>query len=138
MPLFNYGKALNKSWISGTWKVALFKGTWTPDIDQQFVSGLVPATYESTGTNYARKTLATQAIVVDTVNDRVDHNADNLTWSNLTSSDFRYAVVYLFVTVDADSINHSYYDFGAQAVTALDFVLKWNGGTTNGTVFRGT
>ena len=136
--MFNYGKGLNKSWIAGTWKVLLLKGTWTPDIDVNFVSGLVPATFESTGVGYVRKTLTTQTAVVDLVNDRFDHNADNLTWSTLTCTDFRYAVVYLFGTVDGDSILHSYYDFGAQSVTALDFIIKWNGAATNGSVFRGT
>lgn len=139
MPMFNYGKALNRSWIAGTWRVLLLKGTWTPDIDAQFVSSLVPATFELPATgNYVRKTLATQTITVDLVNDRVDHDAAILSWAALTSVDFRYAAVYLFGTVDGDSVLHSYYDFAQQAVTALDFILKWNGGAVTGTVFRGT
>ena len=121
----------------GTWRCALFKNTWTPDITQQFVSNLVPATYESTGTNYVRKTLTGQTITVDLALNRADHYADSLTWTALTSTDFRYAVIYIFGTVDTDSVLHSYYDFGPQAVTALDFVLKWNGAVTNGVVFRG-
>lgn len=136
--MFNYGKALDRSWIAGTWRVLLLKGTWTPDIDVQYVSDLVPATFESTGVGYVRKTLAGQTITVDTGADRADHYADNLTWTTLTCADFRYAAVYLFGTVDADSVLHSYYDFGAQAVTALDFILKWNAAATNGVVFRGT
>jgi hypothetical protein len=136
--MFDYGKALNRSWLTGTWRTLLLKGTWTPDVTAQFVSTLVPATFEATGTGYARKTLASQTINVDTVNHRADHDAAILTWTALTCTDFRYAVVYLFGTTDADSVLHSYYDFGAQAVTALDFILKWNGGTATGTVFRGT
>ncbi len=137
MPMFNYGKALNRSWISGTWQVLLLKGTWTPDIDLQFVSSLVPATYEVTGTGYVRKTLAGQIITVDLVNNWVDHDANSLTWTALTTTDMRYAVVYLFGTVDADSVLHSYYDFGAQAVTVTDFTIQWNSTVTAGTVFRG-
>jgi hypothetical protein len=136
--MFNYGKALDRSWIVGTWRVLLLKGTWAPDIDVQFVSDLVPATFESTGAGYVRKTLAGQTITVDLAADRADHYADNLTWTALTCADFRYAVVYLFGTVDGDSVLHSYYDFGAQAVVALDFVLKWNAAVANGVVFRGT
>lgn len=138
MPMFNYGKALNRSWIAGTWRTLLLKGTWTPDIDAQFVSSLVPATFESTGSGYVRKTLAGQAISVDLTNNWVDHDATILTWSALTCADFRYAAVYLFGTVDGDSVLHSYYDFAQQAVTAMDFLLKWNGAAATGTVFRGT
>lgn len=138
MPLFNAGKSLNRSWLAGTWRAALFRNTWTPDIDQTFLSGLVPGTYETTGTNYARKTLAGQTITVDMALDRSDHFADNLQWTTLTSSDLRYVVVYTFVTTDADSVLHSYFDLGAQSVTALDFLCKWNGAASNGVVFRGS
>lgn len=136
MPMMNYGKGLNKSWIAGTWRVLLLKGTWAPDIDLNFVSDV--SADESAGAGYVRKTLSGQTAVVDLLNDRFDHNADNLTWTALTCSDFRYAMVYYFGTVDADSILHSYYDFAQQNVTALDFIIKWNGAASNGSVFRGT
>jgi len=138
MAMFDYGKALNRSWLAGTWQVLLLKGTWTPDVTVQYVAGLVPGTYEATGTGYARKTLTTQTITVDTALHRADHYADNLTWTALTCTDFRYAVVYLLNTTDANSVVHSYYDFAQQAVTALDFTIKWNGAVSNGVVFRGT
>lgn len=136
MPMFNYGKPLDKSWIAGTWQVMLLDAAWTPDIDLEFVADVVAN--EATGTNYARMTLAGQSITVDLANDWANHDADIVTWALLTCASFQYAVVFYFVTDDSDSVLHSYYDFGPQAVTALDFILKWNGASVNGTVFRGT
>jgi hypothetical protein len=54
------------------------------------------------------------------------------------TSTFRYAVVYRFVTNDADSILVAYFDLGAQSITASDFTIKWNGGASSGTVYKGT
>lgn len=136
MPMFDYGKALDRSWLSGTWRCLLLKDTWVPDVTANFVSNV--SADEAAGAGYVRKTLAVQTITVDIVLHRADHYADNLTWTALTCPDFRYAVIYLFGTVDADSVLHSYYDFAAQAVTALDFTIKWNGAASNGVVFRGT
>lgn len=135
MPMFNYGKALNRDWTAGTWRCMFLKGTWTPDIDIQFVSSI--AGVESTGTGVVRKTLAGQTITVDTALDRADHYADNVTWTGVTCTDFRYLAVYKFTTSDADSVVLCYFDLGAQSVTATDVTVKWNAAVSNGVVFRG-
>lgn len=140
LPFFDYGKQLNRSWTSGTWRVMLLKGTWTPDVTQQFVSGVVAS--EASGTNYARQDLAGQAIAVDTSGHVANHSANNTSFgtagSPLTCSDFRYAVIYQFTTNDAASVLLCYFDLGAQAVTSMVVTLAWNGGASSGTVFQGT
>ena len=135
MPMFDYGKALNRSWVAGTWQVLLLKGTWVPNITLEYVSQVAPS--EAAGTNYSRKNLAGQSITVDTVNHRADHYADSVTWTTLTCSDFRYAAVYLFGTSDADSVLHSYYDLSQRNVTNTTVIVDWNGSPANGIVFRG-
>jgi len=140
LPFFDYGKQLNRSWTSGTWRVLLLKGTWTPDVTLQFVSQLSAS--ESSGTNYARQTLTGQAIAVDTGAHVANHSANNAVFgsvgSPLTSSDVRYAVVYQFGTNDADSVLLCYFDLGQQAFTSVVFTVAWNGGASSGTVFQGT
>ncbi len=132
MPLFNVGKALDRSWLSGTWRLMLLKGTWTPDIDARFVSDVVA--FEAVGDNYARKDVTGRFV---DVSDHADHLADNLAWPALTCADFRYAVLYQLGTGDADSVLLNYLDLGPQDVTTTNVVIQWNGGTPNGVVFRG-
>ena len=137
MTIYNQGKALNRDWTTGTWRVMLLTSAYSPNIDQDFVSDIVGNEVSTSGTGYSRQTLTGQAVVVDDTNDRVDHNANNTSWAALTCS-FRYAVIYKFGTVDGDSVLHSYIDLGAQSLTALPFTIQWNGGASAGTVFRGT
>ncbi len=138
MPLFNVGKALTRSWTSGTWKAMLLKGTWTPDVEDRFVADLVAHEVAGGATNYVRKTLTGQAVVINDTDDRAEHDADTITWSNLIVPDFRFVVIYSEVLTDADHLLHSYHDVLQQAANAVDFVQRWNAGVLNGTVFRGT
>lgn len=137
MPMYNRAKVQDGSidWDTHTFRVLLATSSYTPNVDHDFVSDVVAN--EATGTGYARQTLTGNAVSIDDTNDRVDHNANNVTITTLTST-FRYAVVYRFVTNDADSILVAYFDLGAQSITASDFTIKWNGGASSGTVYRGT
>lgn len=135
MTIYNRGKALDKNWVTDTFRVMLLTSAYTPNVDHDFVADVVAN--ETSGSGYSRQTLANKAIVIDDTNDRADHNADTVTWAALTAA-FRYAVVYKFVTNDADSILHEYVDLGAQSLTALPFSIQWNAGVTSGTVLRGT
>lgn len=137
MTMYNRGKRMKRDWTEASkWKVLLVTSSYTPNIDHDTVSDVVAN--EATGTGYSRKTLANAAITVDDTNDRVDHDADNVTWSGLTSA-FQYAVLFYDPgTGDGNTELHSYYDLGAQSLTGNEFTLKWDGGTSSGTVFRGT
>lgn len=139
MPMYNRGKVQNASfdWDDGaqTFRVLLVTSSYTPNVDHDFVSDVVAN--EATGTGYVRKDVTGRSVTIDDTNDRADHDANNITWTALTSA-FRYAIVYRLVTNDADSPVLCYFDLGAQSVTAQDFTIKWNGGASSGTVFRGT
>lgn len=139
MPAYNRAKKQDGSfdWDDGaqTFRVLLVTSSYTPNLDHDFVSDVVAN--EATGTGYVRKDVTGRAVVLDDTNDRADHDASNITWTALTST-FRYAVLFRLVTVDGDSPVLHYFDLGAQSLTAQDFTIKWNGGASAGTVFRGT
>jgi len=139
MPMYNRAKARDATfdWSAGgqTFRVLLVTSSYAPNVDHDFVSDVVAN--EIAGGGYVRKDVTTRTVTYDDANDRVDHNGDNITWTALTNT-FRYAIVYRFVTVDADSTLIEYVDLGAQSLTAQDFTIKWNAAASNGTVFRGT
>ena len=71
-------------------------------------------TNEVTGTNYARKTLTTESITLAA--GVITFDADDpavYAQSGSGFTDARYAVLYKWVTADADSPAILYYDFGA-------------------------
>lgn len=135
----NAKKALNANdWTAGTWRVLLVDASYTPNIDTHvFVSAV---TGELTGGTYVRKTLATQSVSVDNATDRANYLADNVTWSALAAGGATAAgaVVYKFVTNDADSILFAYVDFADTATNGNDFTVKWDGQASNGAVMRVT
>lgn len=140
MTMYNRGKRLKRDWAEASkWKVLLVTDSYTPNVDHDTVDDA--DANEATGTGYSRKTLANCVQTVDDTNDRVDHDADNVTWTSMTSS-FRYAIVFYDPgTGDANTELHSYYDLkGSSGNLTIngDYTIKWNGGSTAGTVFRGT
>lgn len=139
MPAYNRAKKQDGSfdWDDGsqTFRLLLVTSSYTPNPDHDFVSDVVAN--EATGTGYVRKDVTGRSVTIDDANDRVDHDANNVTWTTLTSV-FRYAILFRNVTNDADSPVLYWFDLGAQNLTASDFNLKWNNGATSGTVFRGT
>ncbi len=125
MGMYNRGKKFGKAdWEAGTWRVLLVTSSYTPNADHDFVSDVVAN--EASGAGYSRKDLTTRTATVDDTNDRVDYTADKVLWATLTAA-FKYAIVYKFGSNDGDSELHSWYDLGAQSLTALPFDIKWNG-----------
>ncbi len=137
MTMYNRGKRMKRDWTEASkWKLLLVTTSYTPNVDHDTVDDA--DANEATGTGYSRKTLTGCAHVVDDTNDRVDHDADNVAYTALTST-FRYAILYYDPgTGDANTELHSYYDLGPQTLTAQDFTIKWNNGASAGTVFRGS
>jgi hypothetical protein len=135
--IYNNAKfAVNANgWTSGTWRVLLVNATYSPNIDTHvFVSAV---TNELAGGTYVRKDLAGQAVAVDNANDRADYKADNVTWTALAAggATAAAAVVYKFVTNDADSILIAYVDFPDVVTNGFDLTVKWDGAASNGRVF---
>lgn len=136
MAFFTVGKALDKSWTAPggglTWRFLLLKGIWVPDVAAAVVDDLVPATNELSGGNYSRQAIAGQAISFAGGNAR--HTCSNPSWANLTAADVRYLVAFLDTGSDATAALHSYYDIGAQSISAATF----NPQIASGILFLGT
>lgn len=122
-------------WDNGgqTYRVLLTTTSYTPDQDAHiFVSSV---TNELSGGNYVRKDLVNRSTVKDNANNRTNLLADCPVWANFTGT-FRWAVVYKFVTSDADSPVLRAIDLTAVTATAADFKLRFDSQETSGTVFR--
>lgn len=116
-----------------TYRVLLATTAYTPDQDaHQFVSSV---TNELSGGGYVRKDITNRTISLDAANNRSNWMADCPTWTTLTGT-WRWAIVYKFVTNDADSILMRAIDLTAVTSSGGDFLLRWDGQTSNGAVFR--
>ena len=72
-------------------------------------------------------TLANAAVTKDNTNNRGVFDADDVTWSNSTIANARYAIVYKDSGVDATSWLILAADFGAnKSSTTADFTLRWH------------
>lgn len=134
--MYNAAKgSLNSNpWATGTWRVLLATSSYAINIDSHvFVSAV---TNELSGGNYVRKDL-TNTRTVDNTNDRCDYLSDNVTWTAVTAAAGApaFAIVYKFVTNDADSLLICQLDAVA-TFNGGDFTIKWDGQASNGTVFR--
>ena len=85
---------------------------------------------EMDGANYVRKALAGEAVAVDLPNNRGEFDAENVTWTALGVGTRQVlgAVLYKFVTNDADSIPIAYIDSGGFPFDANggDVTITWN------------
>lgn len=70
---------------------------------------------ETAGTNYARKTLSSQAVAIDTTNDRVEFDCEDLTWTALGDGarSLQGLLLLRHVTNDTDSIPLAFVEFSA-------------------------
>ena len=85
---------------------------------------------EMDGANYVRKALAGEVVAVDLPNNRGEFDAENVTWTALGVGTRQVlgAVLYKFVTNDADSIPIAYIDSGGFPFDANggDVTITWN------------
>lgn len=126
-------------WDDGaaTFRLLLVNTSYTVNIDTHiYVADITPLTNELSGTGYSRKDLTTRTVVVDNANDRADYKADNVTWVGINAGTAAGAIVYKFVSADADSPLICYIDFADTVTNGGDFTLKFNGDPTNGAIFR--
>ena len=114
---------------SDTLKVMLLSASYTPDQDNHDYLDDVSA-YEISGTGYTAggATLTTVSISLDTVNNRVTVDADDVSWTDSTITDARYAVIYDDTpATEATKPLIGYIDFGEnKSSVAAPFNLNWN------------
>src|SRR5687768_7611369 len=112
-------------------RVALVMTNTTADTeaDTTFMN-LFTTLDEFDGANYARKTLANEAVNIDNANDRGEFDADDITWTALGAGTraAQAMIVFKFVTNDADSVPIAFIDSGGFPITANggDLTISWN------------
>jgi hypothetical protein len=119
--------AAKSDFLTGVWQCSLHTATYSPaqDTDDFFND----ATNEVTGTNYTANgvTLGSKTSVYDTATDEWRFDAADAVWTTATISGIRYAVVWEN-TGGASTTDPlaTYYDLGAQSVTAANFTVQWD------------
>ena len=108
-------------------RVALLMTNTTGDTDEESANVAAIGTLdEMDGANYARKTLASQAVAIDTSNDRVEFDFEDLTWSSLGNGtrDVQGMLVLQHNTNDSDSIPIVFVEFSSnQSPGGSDFTV---------------
>lgn len=126
----------NIDWENDDIRVLLTTATYTPDKDSHV--NVDDVTNELNGTGYARVALANKDATQDNANDRVDFEADNVTWTEIDAGTPAIAVIYKHVNDDTDSLLIGWVEFTPTTTNGGDFTLKWNNGATAGAVLRAT
>jgi len=123
--------ALN--WVSDDIRVGLITGASVPggalDPDLNDVAGLlaVSGVAECAATNYARKTTSSRSATKDTVNDRVNMDFANLTWTSLggaVNETVRAAFVYKEGASDAARRLIAVFELTATPTNGGDFTVN--------------
>jgi len=93
----------------------------------EFVSDIVAnEATNSSGSGYERKTLANASIALDTGNDRVEFDADDISYTAIDAGTIASAIVYKEVTNDADSPLIADIDFTDLVTNGSDVDLQVN------------
>ena len=112
-------------------RLALVMTNTTADTDQDMANiADITTLDEMDGANYARKSLAGEAVNEDAANNRAEFDATDVTWTALGAGTRQVAgaVLYKHVTNDADAVLIAYIDTGGFPFTANggDVTVTWN------------
>lgn len=119
--------ATTTNFAGATMQCSLHTATYVPNQDTDGFFNV--ATNEVTGTNYTAGgvVLASKTNTYDTATDENRLDAADAAWTTATIASIRYAVVWEN-TAGASTTDPlmSYYDLGAQSVTAATFTIQWD------------
>ena len=113
-------------------RVALLKVAASTSCDTEADAATISAFTtlgELVATNYVRKALADEAVNEDTANDRAEFDATDVTWTALggaANDTIGAALIFKFVTNDADSIPIAYIDLTDTPTNGGDVTIQWN------------
>ena len=107
-----------------TIKLLLVDTNHTFTKSHEFVSDIVAN--EASGTGYSRKTLANTSIALDAGNDRVEFDADDISYTALDAGTIASAIIFKEVTNDADSPLIADIDFTDLVTNGSDVDLQVN------------
>lgn len=116
-------------WIADTIKALFVNSSYIPNAAHQFVNsgsgGANPSANENSGTGYARQTLASKAITLDSVNHRVGWFANNLVLA--TANGWTAAGVIIFRSTGADGTSPllAFIDDGFPQTAASGLTVLW-------------
>jgi hypothetical protein len=119
--------ATKSDFLTGVFNCSLHTATYAPNQDTDDFWN--DATNEVTGTNYTTKgvILGSKTNVYDTATDEIRWDAADAAWTTATIAAIRYAVVWEDTAgVSTTDPLVSYYDLGAQSVTAANFTVQWD------------
>ena len=135
-----YNNAMLKAWkgevdlqeAGDDIRVALVMTNTTADTEEESTTIDSFTTFdEMDGSAYARKTLASQAVAIDTVNDRVEFDHEDLTWTTLGNGT---RAIQGMVYFSHGEIAGTGTDFGAVPYQFTEFSVTQNPGGSNFTV----
>lgn len=109
-------------------RVLLLNKNYTVDLADKFVDDLTPGTYEHDAGSYSRQALGSEAVTLSGDSLGMKFDAADPVFSSLAagSADLRYAVIFRFITNDADSRLISIIDFGFDYTpTGNNFTLQF-------------
>jgi hypothetical protein len=107
-------------------KVALVSSSYTPDADQHDFFNDVTNEVSGTGYSAGGEALVNPSLTIDTDNDRVKFDADDVAWESSTIT-ARGAVVYKSTGDASTSPLMLYLDFGTNRVSSNStFTLQWD------------
>lgn len=115
-------------WVNDTIKVAILSSAATINQDtNEYWSDLVAN--EITGTGYAAGgiTLASKTLTYDAASNTTRLKAADITWTAVTFTNGRYAIIYKSTGTNTTSHLLGWVDFGAnQSPAAVDFTISWD------------
>lgn len=117
-------------------RILLLKSS-SPTADTNFVSDLTPASNEVTVSGYGRHTLAGETVTEDDTNDFAYLDATDPVFTSLaTGETITWAILYRFVSTDANSPVYAGYDVTDTPTNGgnvtLQFATPANGGALKG------
>lgn len=119
--------ATKSDFLTGVFNCSLHTATYVPNNDTDDFWN--DATNEVTGTNYTSTgvILGSKTSVYDTATDEWRFDAADAVWTTATIASIRYAVVFEN-TAGATTTDPlvSFFDLGAQSVTAANFTVQWD------------
>jgi len=113
-------------WDADTIKCALISSSYTWNDDHDFWDDI---TGELSGTGYTAggETLSNCAVNRDTGNDRVELDADDVTWTSIDAGTAVAAIIYKDTGAASTSPLIAYVEFSDPVVTnGGDFTIQWN------------
>jgi len=117
-------------YLNDTIKVLILSPTGASafDVDNEFVADVdANEVTNSSGTGYERKTLASKTVLFDEANDRVEYDADNPTYTAIsTNEDLAGAVIFKDTGDDATSPLIAFIEFADLSTNGSDVELQIN------------